>query len=743
MKKHLSLLLVLSLVVGLLAPITVGYAEEVDPNIQLYSAVKESILGQALQNTEVDSLIIVDSIRTLQGTGFLSSIIDDLSSTMNSESNVAMKEFIRDNYGLNKASIDEFINILRNWSDTNNNDEDVFLSLFTNLKTGQDLDPGEDEDVLNYLDQLRQTVTTEMSDVVELWNDYILINENNKTQFLLDVMGAILDNAKVVKNSQGNLELTIKSESELGNDIEGIEADYLKESMPLLSEQEFDYIDTINDCLPSIEDALKDAIDNTNLTVDNMVDLLQALGVTYTETTNNNSGHTGGSNNEPEESTTIEPQESQEPEEPTITEPEDNEDVVEVTLGEGSVEVEESEEGTVAEVNEEAIDNALAAIEELEAQEEQETQEGQEVEEGQEKKQKQLEIVIEVPVSEDEENVTLDIPVASMKKISEKKADLVIKSGDVEFTIPADALDLSEDNEEGTRLSLNFNLVKEEEVKEVIEKAKVSNNTTEKKTLKVLDFSLSTVNKEGKKKSITKFKKNITLKADVKDIDPKEYDKLGVYYINEETGEATFVGGKIDKNGKIIFKTNHFSKYALLSVDISFDDVKNHWAKSYIESMAAKHVIDGYDDGTYRPSKNVTRGEFIKLVVLALDLDLAEYEGVFSDVSENDWFANYVQTAYNEGIVDGYDDGTFKPYTEISRLEMAALLSRGLDVEVEDAHKVLARFNDANSIMDWGKVDAAKAVEAGLIEGIAGQFVPEAFTPRSQAATAIYRLYNK
>ncbi len=262
---------------------------------------------------------------------------------------------------------------------------------------------------------------------------------------------------------------------------------------------------------------------------------------------------------------------------------------------------------------------------------------------------------------------------------------------------------------------------------------------------KVIELSLDVLDEGGNKVgSISEFKKPIIIKVSLDDVDG-DLDKLGVYYINPEIKKPEFVGGKV-VSGMLLFKVKHYSKYAVMEANITYPDIADHWSKSYVESMAAKHVVSGYPGGIYLPEKNVTRAEFVKLIVKALELDIVEYGEEFSDITADDWYADYVATAAQNGIVSGYTDGTFLPDNEITRLEMATMLGNALDnVELSDeAREVLAKaFSDSADITEWGAEDAAKVYEEGLMVGMDGKFNPNGKTTRAQAATAIYRLYNK
>ncbi len=110
-----------------------------------------------------------------------------------------------------------------------------------------------------------------------------------------------------------------------------------------------------------------------------------------------------------------------------------------------------------------------------------------------------------------------------------------------------------------------------------------------------------------------------------------------------------------------------------------FSDVDNHWARPVIEEMTQMGVINGYGDGTFRPGKNVTREEAIKMICCAFPeaLDLLNnsvplvFKPDYPDI-HNRWSTNYLVAV--AGIVNGYSDLTFRPADPMIRLDAAVLL---------------------------------------------------------------------
>lgn len=174
----------------------------------------------------------------------------------------------------------------------------------------------------------------------------------------------------------------------------------------------------------------------------------------------------------------------------------------------------------------------------------------------------------------------------------------------------------------------------------------------------------------------------------------------------------------------------------------AFPDVKeNHWAKRYIDYLVARGIAGGYGDGTFRPERGVTRGEFAALLIQAMNLQDSVWalEGnpqLFRDVKANHWAEGYIQLAWELGIVSGYADSTYRPDQTIRRDEMVSMLVRALRYSGQ-GNKVVT-FSDAHTIADWVKESVDLAASWGLVSGFAdGSFRPAATVTRAQAAVFI------
>ncbi len=160
-------------------------------------------------------------------------------------------------------------------------------------------------------------------------------------------------------------------------------------------------------------------------------------------------------------------------------------------------------------------------------------------------------------------------------------------------------------------------------------------------------------------------------------------------------------------------------------------DFENHWAKSQIEKWIEAGLVNGYSDGYFKPNKNITRAEFVMLannIFGYSDIDNVQ----FSDVKDTDWFYDCVIKAKTAGYISGYEDGTFKPNSEISRQETTKIIYHILRLEKIDLD-TLKKFTDSKEI-GWSKDFIGAAVSKGYLSGYPdGSIKPNKAITRAEA----------
>lgn len=168
------------------------------------------------------------------------------------------------------------------------------------------------------------------------------------------------------------------------------------------------------------------------------------------------------------------------------------------------------------------------------------------------------------------------------------------------------------------------------------------------------------------------------------------------------------------------------------------------WARDAINALTSMGIVSGDGKGSFNPSGNITRAEFIKLLVTTFALPETPI-GSFKDVTPDDWYHRYIMTAYRYKIIEPDKDGMFYPDMPITRQDIVyyssrAIKSAGLTIEQPSLY-ILYKFTDYAEIDPYAQSAFAQMYFAGIINGIGNNKLgPKNTATRAEAATIIYRL---
>ena len=179
-------------------------------------------------------------------------------------------------------------------------------------------------------------------------------------------------------------------------------------------------------------------------------------------------------------------------------------------------------------------------------------------------------------------------------------------------------------------------------------------------------------------------------------------------------------------------------------VNMKFVDLDTvMWAYEAISTLSDKNIINGKSEDRFAPNDYIKREEFIKLVICALDENIAEGDDNFTDVSKDAWYSGYINHASEIGIVNGFEDGSFGVGKNITRQDIAVILCNALkykEVEIKEGESV---FTDNDNISDYAKKSVSVLSGAGIINGYEdGSFLPKANTTRAEAAQLIFKMLD-
>ncbi|CEK39369.1 N-acetylmuramoyl-L-alanine amidase [Paraclostridium sordellii] len=194
----------------------------------------------------------------------------------------------------------------------------------------------------------------------------------------------------------------------------------------------------------------------------------------------------------------------------------------------------------------------------------------------------------------------------------------------------------------------------------------------------------------------------------------------------------------IDGWHKIKYKGSYgyvSGKYIQIDSKTTFNDIDGHWAKNAIIDFATKGYINGYGDGTFKPDNSITRAEFVKILNKAFGYTNVGKEN-FSDVNPSDWYYNDICIGVNAGYINGYEDNTFKPDKQITREEASKIIATALNLKGDGN----LNFKDSSEISNWAKPYVDALSDNNIINGYEDNtFRPHNNMTRAENVTILSR----
>lgn len=334
------------------------------------------------------------------------------------------------------------------------------------------------------------------------------------------------------------------------------------------------------------------------------------------------------------------------------------------------------------------------------------------------------------------------LPANAADIIGDRKLEL--KNDSLIVQIPAEVLKklqslITSDQLASSQISFKFETLNDEQTLGLMNEATGKSTAGLKTAGDVYEFTLSMVNSNGSEVTLAQFDEAITLRLKVNAGANKGL--LGVYYIADD-GELEYVGGELI-DGEMIVDVNHFSTYAVLEYDKTFDDVtSNYWAYNVIKELSAKHIVSGVSHSEFAPQERMTRAEFAALITRTLGL-AATQPSSFSDVNRDMVHADSIAAASEAEIIHGRSASKFAPNDQITREEMVTMIIRAYEYKSNKRIVVQAEaiYEDRELASEWAipYIDAATAI--GIVQGHdQATFAPKQLMTRAEGAQVIYRL---
>lgn len=268
----------------------------------------------------------------------------------------------------------------------------------------------------------------------------------------------------------------------------------------------------------------------------------------------------------------------------------------------------------------------------------------------------------------------------------------------------------------------------------------------------LIGISSDVWNEYSKSKKISTINKYFLEKAKITDLSQVEdYLKKAIKNANNEStgssaaGPSGGVGGKYTIPVQPEDKTPVDPSQVYNPDKVDFKDLDTvPWAKDAIEKLAADKIVAGISRTEFMPTGNVTREQFVKMLIIAFELENSAAECSFKDVDKNAWYYPYVAAAAECGLAKG-DGENFGTGKYMSREEMAVFAYRAAEIakiKLTEKNEAID-FVDSANIADYAKDAVSIMQKAGILNGTdSNLFEPSVVCSRAMAAKVVYELLN-
>ncbi|MBH5318476.1 VCBS repeat-containing protein [Paenibacillus sp. GSMTC-2017] len=373
-----------------------------------------------------------------------------------------------------------------------------------------------------------------------------------------------------------------------------------------------------------------------------------------------------------------------------------------------------------------------------------------------------------IAVLEGKNNQSIIIPVTSKSEViqtelngkmikSLEKTDTVIKidTNDAMYTIPSKQLMIDQiasqfgNNVKLEDIKLNIRIGKPTtESRKLVDSAAANQNVT--LAAPAINFEIIAMY-EDRSIKIDRFDSYVSREIVLQNLTDPTQITTGVV-LNKDGTISHIPTNVFTKDGKLHAVMNSLtnSTYSIIWNSKKFADVQGHWSQNDVNNMASRLIVDGVTATTFQPDQDITRAEFLAIVVRAMGLKSVEQINLPQDVKPSDWHASVVQAALTYQLVQGFEDNTFRPDQKITRQEAAVILSRAMEITslattVTDAetNKALSSFKDSQQVSGWAKKAVALMVINNIMQGNNQHLTVANHLSRAQTAAIVTRFLQQ
>ncbi|TBL79469.1 S-layer homology domain-containing protein [Paenibacillus thalictri] len=361
--------------------------------------------------------------------------------------------------------------------------------------------------------------------------------------------------------------------------------------------------------------------------------------------------------------------------------------------------------------------------------------------------------VITIPVQTQSAVVIGELNGQMIKNMEGQQAVVEIRTDTAAYTLPAKQINIDSvsgslgRNVELQDIKVKIEIAKpKEEIVHIVQQAASNGNFT--LVVPALEFSVRATYGD-QTVEISKFNAFVERTIAIPDgVDPS---KITTAIVVDSDGTVRHVPTKLVRiDGRYFAKINSLtnSTYSVIWHPVVFSDTEVHWAKEAVNDMGSRMIVNGFEDGTFMPDRNMTRAEFVASVIRGLGLKMESGQSRFSDVKTGDWYKDAVQTASAYALINGLEDGIFRPNDSITREQAMIIIARAMKISGltdklhrQDTNEKIRMFADADEIAAWAKTDVFETFLAGVVSGRSDKMLaPKANVTRAEVAVMIRNL---
>lgn len=209
--------------------------------------------------------------------------------------------------------------------------------------------------------------------------------------------------------------------------------------------------------------------------------------------------------------------------------------------------------------------------------------------------------------------------------------------------------------------------------------------------------------------------------------------------------KMTVISYEIDNGGLISDTTDPYIIDTFGIIKETFNDVNyGSWYKEAVEYIASEGITNGIGDGNFGPEMNITRGQFLVMMMRAYGIDPVENPtDNFTDAGDS-YYTGYLAAAKELGISEGIGDNLFAPESAISRQDAFTLLYRALEVlgalPANSTGKTISDFSDSSKVADYASAAINSLIGSGIVQGSGDMLKPTSNCTRAEMAQILFNL---